>query len=85
MESQPPPQSTTKPKARSLKDILAEFDSIDQLVFEPIKLEEHRNIQALLLPTFPTTSSHPFDYFALFFIHKLFETITTNINRYAAI
>ena len=84
MESQPP-QSTMKPKARSLEDILAEFDSIDQVVFEPMKLEEHCNAQALLPPTFPTTSSHPFDYFALFFTHELFETITTNTNRYAAI
>ena len=85
MESQPPPQSTTKPKARSLEDILAEFDLIDQVVFEPVKLEEHRDAQVLLPPTFPITSSHPFDYFALFFTHELFETITTNTNRYAAI
>jgi hypothetical protein len=82
MESRPPPQST-RPKARTLDDILAEFDSIDQVVFDPIKLEQHRDAQALLPPTFSATS-HPFDYFTLFFTYDLFQTITTNTNRYAA-
>jgi hypothetical protein len=83
MESQPPPQSA-RPKARTLDDILAEFDSIDQVIFDPVKLEQHRDAQPLLPPTFSATS-HPFDYFTLFFTHDLFQTITTNTNRYAAI
>ena len=84
MESQPPPESASK-KARTLEDILAEFDAIDQVIFDPIKLEQHRDAQPLLLPTFSATSSHLFDYFTLFFTHDLFKTITANTNRYAAI
>lgn len=82
MESQPP--QSTKPKLPTLEDILAEFESIDQVVFDPIQLEQHRDAQPLLPLTFPA-SSHLFDYFALFFTHDLFKTITTNTNRYAAI
>jgi hypothetical protein len=84
MESQPPPPQPAKLKARSLDDILAEFDSIDQVVFDPVELEQHRDAQPLLPPTFSATSS-PFDYFTLFFTPTLFDTITTNTNRYAAI
>src|SRR5260370_28857953 len=85
MESPPPspPPQSARPKAKTLKDILAEFESIDQVVFDPIELEQHRDAQPLLPPTFSATS-RPFDYFALFFTHDLFKTITTNTNRYAA-
>jgi hypothetical protein len=79
----PPPPQPARLKAKTLKDILAEFESIDQVVFDPIELEQHRDAQPLLPPTFSATS-HPFDYFALFFTHDLFKTITTNTNRYAA-
>ena len=34
-------------KARSLEDILAEFGSIDQVIFEPVQLEPHKDAQAL--------------------------------------
>jgi hypothetical protein len=70
-------------KARSLKDILAEFEPIDQVIYEPIELEPHRDAQALLPPTF-STKSHPFDYFTLFFTPELFSTITKHTNQYAA-
>ena len=80
MESPPPspPPQSARPKARTLEDILAEFESIDQVVFDPIELEQHRDAQPLLPPTFSATS-HPFDYFTLFFTHDLFETITTTV------
>ena len=71
-------------KARSLEDILAEFGSIDQVIFEPVQLEPHKDAQALLPPTF-LPDSHPFDYFTLYFTPELFETITKNTNQYAAI
>jgi hypothetical protein len=48
MESKPP----AKLKTRSLDDIVAKFDSIDQVVFDPIKLEQHRDAKPLLLLTF---------------------------------
>ncbi len=78
------PQPVQEHKARTLQDILDEFGSIDQVTFEPIRLEPHRHAQALLPPSF-TEHSHPYDYFALFFTPNLFQTITKNTNRYAAI
>ena len=30
-------------KARSLEDILAEFGSIDQVIFEPVQLEPYKD------------------------------------------
>jgi hypothetical protein len=84
MESQSfPPSQPAKLKARTLEEILAKFDSIDQVVFDPIKLEQYHDAQLFLLPIFPATF-YPFDYFVLFFTHNLFETITTNTNLYAA-
>ena len=77
-------KATASSKARSLEDILAEFEPIDQVIFEPVDIEAHKDAQALLPPTF-LPSSHPFDYFALFFTPKLIETITKNTNQYAAI
>jgi hypothetical protein len=84
MESQSTQSAPQRAKARTLEDILAEFGSIDQVIFDPIKLEAHTDAQALLPPTFSATS-HPFDYFTLFFTPELFQTIATNTNRYAAI
>jgi hypothetical protein len=80
MDSKPTPTH----KARSLEDILAEFEPIDQVIYEPVKLEPHRDAQALLPPTF-STKSHPFDYFTLFFTPELFSTITKHTNQYAAV
>jgi hypothetical protein len=77
MSFQPP--QPTRPKALTLEDILPQFDAIDQVIFEPIQLEHHRDAPPLLPPTFPATSC-PFNYFTLFFTHDLFETITTNAN-----
>ena len=69
---------------RSLDDILAEFDPLDQVVFDPIQLEPPTRARPLLPPTF-SGSSHPFDYFSLFFTPDLFHLITTNTNRYTDI
>jgi hypothetical protein len=54
----------------TLKDILAQFVPLENVVFEPLKLEPQRARQTLLLPTF-TISSHPFNYFTLFFTYNL--------------
>jgi hypothetical protein len=75
MDSKP----NNTPKARSLEEILAEFKPIDQVIYETIKLEPHRDGQALLPPTF-LTKSHPFDYFTLFFTPEIFSTITKHTN-----
>jgi hypothetical protein len=84
MDTETTQPTAPRQKARSLDDILAEFGSIDQVVFDPLQLEQpRRHAQALLPPTFSATS-HPFDYFTLFFTPDLFRTITTNTNRYAA-
>jgi hypothetical protein len=77
-------QPTTAPKkARTLDEILAEFGPVDQVVFEPIELESHKDAQALLPATF-SSQSHPYDYFALFFTLELVQLITTHTNQYAA-
>jgi hypothetical protein len=81
---QPVPSAVKHNKARTFEDIVAEFGSIDQVTFEPIKLETYQDAQALLPPTFKPTSSS-FDYFTLFFTPDLFQTITTNTNRYTTI
>jgi hypothetical protein len=77
-------KATASNKARSLEDILAEFGPIDQVKFEPLELESHKDARVLLPPTL-LPDSHPFDYFTLFFTPKLFDTITQNTNQYATI
>jgi Transposase IS4 len=76
-------QTETK-KTKTLEQILAEFEPLNKVVFKPIQVEPQRAAQPLLPPTF-TTTSHPFDYFALFFTHDLLELITKHTNQYAAI
>jgi hypothetical protein len=75
MDSKP----NTAPKVLSLEDALAEFGSIDKVIYKPVELEPHRDAQALLPPTF-STKSHPFDYFTLFFTPEIFSTITKHTN-----
>jgi hypothetical protein len=67
------PLRPTRPKALTLEDILAQFDAIDQVIFEPIQLEQHRDAPALLPPTFPATSC-PFNYFTLF-LHTTYSRL----------
>ena len=68
----------------TLEEILAQFEPLENVVFEPIQPEPHRAAQPLLPPGFSITS-HPFDYFTLFFTHNLFQLITKHTNKYAAI
>jgi hypothetical protein len=74
----------TKPKARSLEDILYEFGPIKGVSYTLFQTEQRRPTQALLPPLFPL-KPHPFNYFNLFFTYDLFRTITTNTNRYTDI
>jgi len=71
-------------KAQSLNDLLHEFGPIKGVSYTPFQPEQHQPAKALLPSTFPT-EPHPFDYFTLFFTPSLFQTITTNTNRYANI
>ena len=73
-------QTTQKPKARTLEDILTELSSTDQVVFEPIELEAHQDAQALPLPTF-TAISYPFDYFYCGLRERLSRQTSPNIGR----
>ena len=68
----------------TLQEILAQFEPLENVVFEPIQLEPQRAAQPLLPPSFSITL-HPFDYFTLFFTHDLFQLITKHTNDYAAI
>ena len=77
--------ATSQRKARSLEDILLEFRSIDQVVYEPFQAEQPKRPATAHLPlTFPT-QAHLYDYFTLFFTPDLFQSITTNTNQYANI
>ena len=60
MESPPPspPPQPTRLKARTLKDILAEFESIDQVVFDPIELEQHKDAQPSFHRPFQQPPTH---------------------------
>jgi hypothetical protein len=62
---------TPRQKARTLEEILTEFGSIDQVIFDPLKLEPRQHAHPLLPPTFSATS-HPFNYFTLFFTPNIF-------------
>ena len=79
-----PTQQPTKQKARTLEDILHKFGPITSVSFQPSQAEPAQPARALLPTSFPK-NPYLFDYFTLFFTHDLFQTITTNTNRYASI
>jgi hypothetical protein len=68
----------------TLDKILAQFQPIDQVIFEPIQPEPSQVTRALLPASF-SIQSHPFDYFILFFTNTLLELITKHTNQYTAI
>jgi hypothetical protein len=81
----PTPPASPHTKARSLQAILDQLGPIANVSYTPFQPEEPRQpSRALLPPSFPQ-KLHPFDYFTLFFTHDLFQTITTNTNRYAGV
>ena len=77
-------QGTSQSKTLSLEDILRQLGPIKDVFFEPFQPEESIEARAVLPPSFPARP-HPWDYFTLFFTPELFETITTNTNRYAGL
>ena len=79
-----PPTQPKRQKAQSLEDILLELGPITSISYEPFQGEPRQAARALLPTSFPQ-KPHPFDYFSLFFTRDLFQTITTNTNRYASI
>ena len=84
IDQQPVPKQPTQRKARSLQQILDEFSPLTDIIYEPVKIEDYREVYPLLLPTF-TEHSYLYDYFALFFTSNLFHLITKNTNQYIAI
>ena len=78
-----PPPPPTKQKS-SLEDILLKLGPITSVSYEPFQSEPKQPARPLLPPSFPR-NPHPFDYFSLFFTYDVFQTITTNTNRYANI
>ena len=81
-EMEDPP---TQHKRQSLEDILRQFDPIESVSYEPFHCEQPRQAARAVLPTSFPQKPHPFDYFSLFFTRDLFQTITTNTNRYTNI
>ena len=67
-----------------LQEILAQFEPLKNVVFKPIQLEPQRAAQPLLPLSFSITS-HPFNYFTLFFTYNLLQLITKHTNDYTAI
>jgi hypothetical protein len=72
-------------KAQSLEDILHQLGPITDVCYEPFQPEKPSQAARAFLPSSFPQKAHPFDYFTLFFTHDLFQTITTNTNRYASI
>ena len=77
------PQAPQAAKALSLEDILLQLGPITEVQFDPFQPEPKQLPKAQLPSSFPQ-NPHPFDYFSLFFTPDLFQTITSNINRYAS-
>jgi hypothetical protein len=87
MEGPSQPTQVTPPtphtKAQSLEEILYQLGPFTNVSYNPFQPEQpSQPAKALLPPSFPQKPC-PFDYFTLFFTHDLFQTITTNTNRYA--
>jgi len=83
--SSPPPEPKGAKITQSLENILLKLGPITEVSFEPFQPEPKQPARAILPPTFPLPPKrHPFDYFSLFFTPELFQTITTNTNRYAS-
>jgi hypothetical protein len=72
-------------KAQSLQAILDQLGPISGVSFELFQLEQPSQLARALLPPSFLQKPRLFDYFAFFFTHDLFQTITTNTNRYASI
>jgi hypothetical protein len=79
-----PPIQPKKQTPQSLQDILLKLGPITSVSYNPFQCEPRQTAKPLLPPSFPQ-EPHPFDYFSLFFTYDLFQTITTNTNRYANI
>ena len=83
-DSSPPSSPPTAQKSKALEDILLKLGPLTSVLYEPFKCEPQQTARALLPASLPP-QPHPFDYFSLFFTRELFQTITTNTNRYASI
>ena len=77
------PAVLPKQKLRTLKDILDEFGDLDQVQFDPFQPEVHTEARANLHHSFPS-QPELIDYLNLFLTDDLWQTISTNTNRYAA-
>jgi hypothetical protein len=78
------PKSAPK-KLYTLEEILNEFETLDQVRFDPFKPETRTKARANLPQSFLSQLQlQPLNYFNLFFTDDLWKTITTNSNRYAA-
>jgi L-rhamnose mutarotase len=71
--------------APTLSELLAKFQPIKEVIFEPMQSEEPHQPARALLPAYFSMNSNPIDYFLLFFTHTLFQLITKHTNQYAAI
>ena len=85
----PPTEGQLGPNPKVLKadlvdTLISEFGDLQSTQFEPFQPEKERPARAILPSNFPTQPA-PSDYFNLFFTSDLFDLITRNTNKYAAI
>ena len=84
-KSAPKSASKAPKKLYTLEEILNEFETLDQVRFDPFQPETRTKARANLPQSFLSQLQlQPLNYFNLFFTDDLWKTITTNSNRYAA-
>jgi hypothetical protein len=76
------PPAPPKQKLRNLKDILDEFGDLDQVQFDLFQPEACTEARANLPHSFPS-QPELINYLNLFLTDDLWQTISTNTNRYA--
>src|SRR4051794_3906179 len=82
LEGQLEPDKPSK-RHNKIEELLNQFGDLKSIEFEPFKPEPERPAEVNLPSNFPTQPS-PYDYFNLFFTSDLFDLITHNTNKYAA-
>src|SRR5690348_6258817 len=75
-----PPSKTSKKRKRTLKEVIAEIPSLENLKFKPLPVDKQAP-QLNLPPNLDMTSSYSL--FTLFFTDEIFEKISNSTNAYA--
>ena len=77
--SSSPPSKSSKKRKRTLKEVIAEIPSLENLKFKPLPVDKQAP-QLNLPPNLDMTSSYSL--FTLFFMEEIFEKISNSTNVY---